>query len=73
MAQDFQIVMRSPRNNAATMAVQIGMVNSIATTWPIGISVSAKNQPSCAPKWMVLRAMCIGSRCVRMAANPPAR
>ena len=44
----FQIVMRSPRKLAARMAVQIGMVNSSATTWPMGISVSAKNQPSCA-------------------------
>ncbi len=41
MAVSFQIVMRSPRNIAAMIAVQIGMVNSIATTWPIGISVSA--------------------------------
>ena len=41
-------VIRSPRRLAARIAVQIGIVNSIATTWPIGISVSAKNQPSCA-------------------------
>ncbi len=41
MAANFQTVMRSPRNIAARIAVQIGMVNSIATTWPIGISVSA--------------------------------
>ena len=49
IAAIFHTVMRSPRNLAARIAVQIGMVNSIATTWPIGISVSAKNQPSCAP------------------------
>ena len=42
-------VIRSPRKLAARIAVQIGMVNSIATTCAIGISVSAKNQPSWAP------------------------
>lgn len=41
MAAIFQTVMRSDRNVAASTAVQIGMVNSIATTWPIPISVSA--------------------------------
>ena len=41
IAKNFQIVMRSPKNIAARIAVQSGMVNSIATTWPIGISVSA--------------------------------
>ena len=46
IAAIFQGVIRSPRKLAARIAVQIGMVNSIATTWPIGISVSAKNQPS---------------------------
>ena len=46
MAAIFHGVMRSERKLAARIAVQIGMVNSIATTWPIGISVSAKNQPS---------------------------
>ena len=49
IAAIFQMVMRSPRNVAARIAVQIGIVNSMATTWPIGISVSAKNQPSSAP------------------------
>ena len=39
----------SPRKSTASTAVQIGIVNSIATTWPSGISVSAKNQPNCAP------------------------
>src|SRR6185369_1015383 len=39
---------RSPRNETASSAVQIGIVNSIATTCAIGISVSAKNQPNCA-------------------------
>ena len=38
---DLPDVMRSPRNIAARIAVQIGMVNSIATTWPIAISVNA--------------------------------
>lgn len=37
----FQTVMRSDRKVAAISAVQIGMVNSIATTWPIPISVRA--------------------------------
>ncbi len=49
IAATFQTVIRSPSRLAARIAVQIGIVNSIATTWPIGISVSAKNQPSCAP------------------------
>ena len=48
IAEIFQTVMRSPRKLAARIAVQIGMVNSIATTCPSEISVSAKNQPSCA-------------------------
>ncbi len=48
IAEVFQIVMRSPRKLAARIAVQIGMVNSIETTCPSGIRVSAKNQPSCA-------------------------
>ena len=39
---------RSPRKVTASSAVQIGIVNSIATTCAIGISVSAKNQPNCA-------------------------
>src|SRR5215472_6490739 len=34
-------VMRSLRKMAARIAAQITMVNSIVTTWPIGISVSA--------------------------------
>jgi len=46
IAEIFQTVMRSPRKLAARMAVQIGMVNSIDTTWANGMSVSAKNQPS---------------------------
>ena len=45
IARTFQTVMRSPRKLAARMAVQIGMVNSIDTTCPSGISVSARNQP----------------------------
>ena len=49
IAAIFHTVMRSPRKAAARIAVQIGMVNSIDTTWPIGIRVSAKNQPSWAP------------------------
>ena len=49
MARIFQPVRRSPRKLAARIAVQIGMVNSIETTCPRGIRVSAKNQPSCAP------------------------
>ena len=73
MAVNFQIVMRSPRNIAARIAVQIGMVNSIATTWPIGISVSAKNQPSCAPKWMVLRASAAAGAASSRRPRPPAR
>ncbi len=48
IAEIFQTVMRSPRKLAARMAVQIGIVNSIDTTCPIGINVNAKNQPSCA-------------------------
>ena len=37
---------RSPRNDTASSAVQIGIVNSIATTWAIGIMVNARNQPN---------------------------
>ena len=48
-ASTFHAFMRSARKAAASSAVQIGIVNSIATTWPSGINVSAKNQPNCAP------------------------
>ena len=37
---------RSPRKETASSAVQIGIVNSIATTWAIGIRVKAMNQPN---------------------------
>ena len=40
---------RSPRNETASSAVQIGIVNSIATTWAIGIMVRARNQANWAP------------------------
>ena len=40
---------RSPRNATASSAVQTGIVNSIATTWAIGIMVKARNQPNWAP------------------------
>jgi len=40
--------MRSPRKATARQAVQIGIVNSIATTCASGIIVSATNQPYCA-------------------------
>ena len=40
---------RSPRKATASSAVQIGIVNSIATTCAIGIIVSARNQPNWAP------------------------
>ena len=41
MAAILPEVMRSPRNIAAMMAIQIGMVNSMETSWLSGISVSA--------------------------------
>ena len=40
--------MRSPRKAAASRMIQIGIVNSMATTWASGIIVSAANQAYCA-------------------------
>ena len=44
-ASTFQRFIRSPRKATASAADQIGIVNSSATTWARGISVSATNQP----------------------------
>ena len=41
MAAIFKRVIRSPRKIAAMMAIQIGMVNSIETSWLRGINVNA--------------------------------
>ena len=48
-ARFFHRPMRPPRKVTAKIAVQIGMVNSMAMTWAIGISVSAISQPNWAP------------------------
>ena len=48
-ASTFQRVMRSPRKAAASRMIQIGIVNSIATTCASGIIVSATNHAYCAP------------------------
>ena len=48
MASAFQRFIRSPRKPTARHAVQIGIVNSSATTCASEISVSATNQPNCA-------------------------
>jgi hypothetical protein len=40
------------------MATQIGMVNSIDTTWASGMSVTATNQENCPAKCATLRTKC---------------
>ena len=37
----------SPRRNGASSATQIGLVNSSATSWLSGMTVTAKNQRFC--------------------------
>ena len=49
MAATFHRFIRSPRNSTARTAVQIGMVNSMATTCASVIRFSATNQAYCAP------------------------
>ena len=46
VASSFQIAGRPRTAATASSAVQIGIVNSIATTCAIGIIVSARNHPN---------------------------
>ena len=47
-AMFFHRPMRSPRKVTAMIATQIGMVNSIETTWASEIRLSATSHPHCA-------------------------
>src|SRR6267154_1086559 len=72
MAAILPAVMRSPRKLAARIAVQIGMVNSIDTTWPSGISIRA-SQPAIHSAALGLEGVRSIGGIARHAAQAPAR
>ena len=62
---------RSPRKATASSAVQIGIVNSMATTCASGIIVRARNQPNWARVVDGVAGDVLAEPAVRIAARPP--